>query len=78
MATCESACDLNLSRLSLGIDNLWEFLSLQQEVFIACRPHICNSELNQTPRFEWYVVRCGSKNEHRKDMCLREIGLCAQ
>ena len=27
--------------------------------------------LNQMPIFEWYVVRCGFKNEHnKKDMCL--------
>lgn len=25
-----------------------------------------------------YVVRCGSKNRHWKDMCWKEIGLCAQ
>ena len=28
--------------------------------------------------FEWYVVRCGSKNIHRIGMCLKEIGLRAQ
>ena len=26
--------------------------------------------------FEWYVVRCGSKDWHRDDMCSKEIGLC--
>ena len=26
----------------------------------------------------WWVVRCRSKNGHLKDMCLIEIGLCAQ
>ena len=25
-----------------------------------------------TPIFEWYVVRCRSKNWHHKDMCLRK------
>ena len=24
--------------------------------------------LNPTPIFEWYVVRCGFKNEHQKDV----------
>ena len=24
------------------------------------------------------MVRCGSKNEYKKDACLKEIGLCAQ
>jgi hypothetical protein len=28
--------------------------------------------------FEWHVVRCGSKNGLKKDVCLKEIGLCAQ
>ena len=26
----------------------------------------------------WYMVRCGSKNGHQKDICLKQIGLCAQ
>ena len=25
-----------------------------------------------------YVGRCGSKNGYQKDMCLEDIGLCAQ
>ena len=28
--------------------------------------------------FDLYVVRCGSKNRHQKDMCSKENGLCAQ
>ena len=28
---------------------------------------------NQTPIFEWCVVKCGSKYVHQKDMCLRKI-----
>jgi hypothetical protein len=29
--------------------------------------------------FEWYVVGCGAKNWHQKDICSKEIiGLCAQ
>ena len=28
--------------------------------------------------FEWYMVRCGSKNGHQKDMCFKEIGLRAE
>jgi hypothetical protein len=31
-----------------------------------------------TPTFEWYEVRCGSRNRHQKDMCLKEIRLRAQ
>ena len=34
--------------------------------------------LTCTPIFEWYVVWCGYKNEYKKDMCLKEIGLHAQ
>ena len=30
---------------------------------------------NHTHVFEWYVIRCGSKNMHGKHMCLEEIGL---
>ena len=28
-----------------------------------------------TPIFEWYVIRCGSKNRHQNYMSLKEIGL---
>ena len=31
-----------------------------------------------SPIFDWFVVRCGSKNEHQKDMCSKEIELHAQ
>jgi hypothetical protein len=34
--------------------------------------------LNQTPIFEWYVIRWGSKNAYWKDMCSKKIGLCGQ
>ena len=34
--------------------------------------------LKWTPRFEWRVIRCGSKNGHKKGMCLDNVGLCAQ
>ena len=30
---------------------------------------------NWTAICEWCVVRCGSKNEHQKDMCSKEIGV---
>jgi hypothetical protein len=36
------------------------------------------THLNQAPTFEWYMVRCESKNGHQKGiMCLTESGLCA-
>ena len=31
-----------------------------------------------TPIIEWYVVRCGSKNKHSKDMYLIGIGIHVQ
>ena len=34
--------------------------------------------LNQTPIFEWYVVRCISINRYENDMCVKDSGLCAQ
>lgn len=42
--------------------------------------HVANliPYLDRTPAFEWYVVRHVSKNGCHKDMCLREIALCAQ
>ena len=33
---------------------------------------------NWTPIFEWYVIRCGSKNKYQKYTCLKEMGLRAQ
>ena len=27
------------------------------------------TQLKQKHVFEWFVVKCGSKNEHQKDMC---------
>ena len=33
---------------------------------------------NWTPIFEWYVVRCSSKNGYQTNMCFRKIQLCAQ
>jgi hypothetical protein len=31
-----------------------------------------------TPTFGWYVFRCEFENKHKKDMCLKKIGLCVQ
>ena len=35
-------------------------------------------DLNLTHVFEWYVVRCDSKNGYQKDMFLNKIGLRVQ
>jgi hypothetical protein len=32
------------------------------------------THLEWIPIFEWCIVKCGSKNRHQKDMCLKEIG----
>jgi hypothetical protein len=38
-----------------------------------------NTTIIWTPLFEWYVVTCGSKGGHQKDIiCVKEIGLRAQ
>ena len=34
---------------------------------------ILDTYLIQTPIFEWCVVRCGSKNEHQKNMCQKRL-----
>ena len=35
--------------------------------------------LNRTTiNFDWCVIMCGAKVKHQNDMCLMEIGLCAQ
>ena len=35
------------------------------------------TSINRTHLFELFVVRCGSKNGHQKNMCLKDIGLHA-
>ena len=37
-----------------------------------------NITLMWTLIFERYAVKCGSRNEHQKDMCLSKIGLYVQ
>ena len=32
--------------------------------------------LEWTPICEWYVIKCGSKNRHKKYTCFKKIGLC--
>jgi hypothetical protein len=33
---------------------------------------------DRTPTFEWYVIRCGSKNTQQKDLCVKGVGLHVQ
>ena len=33
---------------------------------------------NQTPTFEWYVIRCGSKDGYQKDMFKRDWTTCSK
>ena len=57
--------------------------------FLVCGPTIesfcskvdtpkSNIAIIRAPIVEWYVVRYESKIIHQKDMCSKEIGLCAQ
>ena len=48
--------------------------------FVSDKENVPNliTNLNQTPTFEHYVTRCGSKNGLKKDMCLKKIELRAQ
>ena len=51
------------------------------DVPVACyKVDVLNAAtyLNQIHIFEWYVVRCDFENGFQKDICLKEIGLCAQ
>ena len=41
-------------------------------------PKSITNYLNQTPIFEWYVIRCGFRNGYQRDMCIKEINPCAQ
>ena len=34
--------------------------------------------LNCTPIFEWFMTKIEYKNEHEKDVCNNETGLCSQ
>ena len=31
-----------------------------------------------TPIYKWHVVGCGYKNRYQKDICFKNIGLCAK
>ena len=41
------------------------------------RPNLV-TYLNRTPIFKWCVVRCRTKDRQQKEMCSKEIRLCAQ
>lgn len=43
-----------------------------------CQFHKFNIAIIWTPMFEWYVIRCGAKNEHQNTMYFKDIGLDAQ
>ena len=55
------------------------FLSLDFSASCSLKVELPNmvTYLIQTPIFELHVVWCGYKNEYKKDMCLKEIGLHA-
>ena len=41
-------------------------------------PNPVDTHMKWTPVFEWRVIRCESKNGHKKTTCLNDIGLCVQ
>lgn len=44
---------------------------------LKCVPYMV-TVLDETPTFEWYIARFVVKNRAQKDMCLKDIELCAQ
>ena len=40
--------------------------------------HNLITSVNWTPIFEWCMVWWGSKKEYQEEMCLTDIGLCAE
>ena len=59
---------------------LWYLEEITPQILIGNKVDVPNSVifLNCTPIFEWYVIRCGSKNGCHEDRCLRKIRLRAQ
>ena len=68
--------------LPLGLHDKWKpfALSLVTMSHAKCKGHLINAcgkvvglkwpgFFNRTPRFDWYVVRWGSKSSRRKDTC---------
>ena len=53
------------------------WVTLEQSMTCVCRCYVV-AFLNRTSRFDWSVVRWGSKSKHRKDTCLKESGLRLQ
>jgi hypothetical protein len=53
-------------------------LSLSLSIMYKVDVPNSNTTIIEIPLFEWYVIRCGSKNGHQKDLCFEEeIGLHA-
>ena len=69
----------NLGFLSVGSPSLVRFHSTSTSVFYlyTCLSLLTLSRSVTYNLYEWYAVMSGSKNRNQKDMCLKEIGLCA-
>ena len=56
--------------------------SLESDSFYRLNLKVCGcyaiTFLYQTPRFDWYVVRWGSKSKYHEGICLKENGLHLQ
>ena len=59
----------NRSGCCSGLISLFDFLKVSWAGLIQF------TSLYQSPVFEWFLARCGSKNEQQKDICFEEIGL---
>jgi hypothetical protein len=59
-----------ISSIGMGLKSEWHGARVHGHDLVT----YCNHVLI----FEWYGVRCGSKNAYKEDTCSKEVGLCAQ
>ena len=75
-----------LSRTNISFKSLCFLVIVENDTKVVVTPYLQDLKgtqpsitfLNRTPIFEWYVVRCGSKNGYQIGMWLKEIGLGTQ
>ena len=70
----------NVKVLRLYLDKHQHFKTTMKNpnVLRISGPFMIIIVLNQIATFVWFVVRCGLKNAHQNDICLQDIGLCAE
>lgn len=64
----------HITRLAITMVMIYYFDVIWSKIDV---PNLVNYH-NQMIIFVWYVVMCGSKYRHQKDMCLKESGLHVQ